>query len=239
MYNKLTVPFFTQVLIVCGGALCLIGGQLRAANLLTNGSFESGDTGFSTDYLNYFNGTTSPNTYTAGGSYTVGTNPANNSVSSDAWANIGDHTTGTGNMLEVDADTAGNRFWYESVTVVPNTTYTFSYWGTGIDTQGNSSPAMVQLTLNGAAVGSQATFSTTSTGNTATTWVNFTDTWNSGANTTALVALSDLNTAQNYNDFAVDDLSFAAPAPEPSTWVATSIAAALLGLMVRRRFRRA
>ena len=59
MYNKQMISFFTQALIACGGALCLIGGQLHAANLLTNGSFESGDTGFSTDYANYFNGTTS------------------------------------------------------------------------------------------------------------------------------------------------------------------------------------
>ena len=198
----------------------------RAQNLLTNGSFELGNTGFSTDYTSYYNGTTNLNTYTSGGSYTVGTNPSSNSVSSDNWANIGDHTTGTGNMREIDGNSLGNRFWYETVAVTPNTTYTFSYWATTIDANVNGGEQL-QFTLNGTAIGAP---NVPSMGN---TFQNYTATWNSGTSTIATLALSDLNTNFGYNDFAVDDLQLAVP--EPSTWAALLTGTGLLACVRRRR----
>ncbi|MGB9454507.1 MAG: hypothetical protein WCB12_00550 [Bryobacteraceae bacterium] len=41
-------------------------------------------------------------------------------------------------------------------------------------------------------------------------WGNFTFTWNSGSSTSATLALFDLNTDTPWNDFALDDVSFAA-----------------------------
>lgn len=159
--------------------------SVHAQNLLTNGSFEASNTGFSTDYANYYNGTTNLNTYTTGGSYTVGTNPGTNAISSERWANIGDHTTGTGNMLEVDGNTLGNRFWYETVAVAPNTTYIFSYWATNVNADTNGGERL-QLTINGAAVGSVNSL------NMNNVFQNYAATWSSGSNTSATVALSDL-----------------------------------------------
>ena len=220
-------PAFGLKFAVVGFAFAM-AASASAQNLLTNGSFEAGNTGFNTDYANYYNGTSNLNTYTSDGSYTVGTNPSVNSVASDNWANIGDHTTGAGNMLEMDGDSLGNRFWYETVAVIPNTTYTFSYWATTIDANTNGGEQL-QLTLNGTAVGSA------NSPNMNNVFVNYTATWNSGTNTTATVALSDLNTGYGFNDFAVDDMSFAGPSavPEP-----TSTTLALVGMACAVFYRR-
>jgi hypothetical protein len=44
-------------------------------------------------------------------------------------------------------------------------------------------------------------------------WEPFTTTWSSGANTTAVLSIIDLNTDAFGNDFALDDLAFEASAP--------------------------
>ena len=41
-------------------------------------------------------------------------------------------------------------------------------------------------------------------------WDNFNSTWNSGNNTVANICISNLNTANNLNDFGIDDVSFVA-----------------------------
>ncbi|RYE14520.1 MAG: PKD domain-containing protein, partial [Sphingobacteriaceae bacterium] len=83
------------------------------SNLLVNGNFAQGNTGFSSAY-------TYSNVGNNSGQYYVGTNAGN-------WLNNGiacnaDHTTGTGNMLLVNGSTTANtQIWSQTVSVVPNT----------------------------------------------------------------------------------------------------------------------
>ena len=174
------------------------------ANLVTNGDFESGNTGFTSGYT--YGDVSNP------GTYWVGTNPSQAPGAFADWYKGGDHTTGTGNMLAADGgNSATTPVWEEVVSVTPNTTYTFSYWGAGLNHDSNSLPRL-QLKINGKPMGSND-FPGYSPDN-GGSWKNFTFTWNSGSSSRADLALFDLNTDTPWNDFALDDISFGAhPAP--------------------------
>jgi hypothetical protein len=176
------------------------GAAPAPANLVTNGDFESGNTGFTTGYT--FGNVNGPTTYT------ISTNPLQADGAYPDWYNGGDHTSGTGKMLVVNgADSATTPVWEETVPVTPNTTYTFSYWGAEVDHSSNSIPHL-QLSINGTAVGTGDI--PASSPDNGGSWQNFTFTWNSGSSTRADLALFDLNTDAGWNDFALDDISFVA-----------------------------
>jgi hypothetical protein len=195
-----TVPLASN-----GAAFALPAGPPAAptpapANLVTNGDFESGKTGFTTGYT--YGDVSGPATYW------IGTNASQAPGAYGDWYNGGDHTTGTGNMLVVNgANSSTTPVWEEVVPVTPNTTYTFSYWGAEVDHSSSSIPHL-QLTINGTAAGTGdiPASSPDNGGN----WQNYTFTWNSGSSTRADLALFDLNTDTSWNDFALDDISFVA-----------------------------
>ena len=170
------------------------------ANLVTNGDFESGKTGFTSGYT--YGDVSGP------GAYWIGANASKAPGAYGDWYNGGDHTTGTGNMFVVDgANSATTPVWEEVVPVTPNTTYTFSYCGAEVDHDSNSLPRL-QVNINGGAVGTSV-FPENSPDN-GGKWENFTFTWNSGSSTRADLVLIDLNTDTPWNDFALDDISFGA-----------------------------
>jgi hypothetical protein len=169
------------------------------ANLIVNGDFEQGNTGFSTQYTYTVNGTY-PN------QYSINTNPKN-------WYNgywsFGDHTTGNGKMLLIDAagpagGTTGQTCWGQNVAVSSNKDYIFSAWIARISSGVSST---VRFSINGVTIG---TVVSNSSG-----WLQVTNTWNSGLNTTASIVICE-TTGNNSsgNDFALDDISFI---PEPTT----------------------
>jgi hypothetical protein len=91
-------------------------------NLVENGDFESGNTGFTSNY-SYF----APSSYLGGiGTYTVSNNP---SAHVGHWCNISNHTPNGNKMLVVDGlrdpQTLDN-FWRQSVAILPNTEYLFT-----------------------------------------------------------------------------------------------------------------
>jgi hypothetical protein len=88
-------------------------------NLIVNGDFELGNTGFSTDY-GYDPNTTSG----LNGEYEINTVPFYFDYDS-----CHDHTTGFGNYMIAGADFIPDQnVWCESVPVLPNTDYVFSAW---------------------------------------------------------------------------------------------------------------
>jgi len=167
-----------------------------ASNSVINGDFSAGATGFSSDYIPGTGGTYG--ILSLEGQYAVATNPHNTHVN---FANFGDHTTGTGNMLVVNgAGTVNQSIWCQTVAVVPNMTYAFSAWLASVTLP---SPAILDFTVNGVSLGSPLNASPV-----PGIWSHFTAVWNSGATTTATICIINLNTATTGNDFALDDIVF-------------------------------
>jgi gliding motility-associated-like protein len=166
-----------------------------SSNMVTNGDFSLGNTGFTSDYTYLVN---------AGGGAQGVYGVATTAVS---WfqffpsCNV-EHTTGTGKMMVIDGSTlnAGNdKVWGQTITVQPNQTYTFSYW---IQTVALPSPANIEVKINGVVVGTNLAPSA------ECSWALRTYTWNSGTSTSAQIALYDKEISSGGNDFSLDDISF-------------------------------
>lgn len=165
-------------------------------NLLFNGDFEAGNTGFTSSYIYGTGGTYG--LLSLEGQFAIATNPNNTHVN---FANFGDHTSGSGNMLVVNgAGTANVSIWCQTINVNPNTWYDFSAWGA---TCVASNPAILQFSINGMLTGTPLALPLTNG-----LWTQFHTTWFSGANTTINICITDQATATSGNDFAIDDIAF-------------------------------
>ncbi len=170
--------------------------SLVDTNLVFNGDFSLGDTGFVTGYMPGQGGISG--TVSNPFDYDINTNPHNSHID---FATFGDHTTGIGNMLIANgADQFNVNLWCQTVNVTPFQTYNYTAWATACNWQ---NPAQLQFSVNGIPVGSTL-YLTSDTG----TWLPFTTTWNADTNTTATICITDLSTWSAGNDFAVDDISF-------------------------------
>jgi gliding motility-associated-like protein len=182
--------------------------QSLGNNLVVNGDFSAGNTGFTSDY-NY----TSPNL--TEGQYWIGTNPTawNGGMSSCV-----DHTTGTGRMMLVNGSPVSNaKVWSQTVPVTPNTIYNFSIWITSIFPQ---NPANLQFSINNVNLGNSI-----NANGTTCQWNRFSSSWSSGNNTSAVITIVNKNTVAAGNDFALDDIFFG-----PTTTTYDSIKVNVTGL---------
>jgi len=162
-------------------------------NLVDNGDFEGGNSGFTSDY-GYNPGNLVPE-----GVYDVLTNPQDDHP---GFAPCNDHTSGSGNMMVVNgAGTPNQNVWCQTVSVMPNTQYVLSAWVTSVVA---ASPALLQFNINGTPIG--GIFS--APGGTCN-WQQFFEIWNSGGNTSATICIVNQNTQLGGNDFALDDIVFA------------------------------
>ncbi|KAB1155099.1 T9SS type B sorting domain-containing protein, partial [Flavobacterium luteum] len=167
----------------------------NSISLLTNGNFSEGNTGFINDYayiLNPGNG----GTQRAYGIVTSAKNWFN------PFADCKDHTSGAGNMIVFDGSTAnsGNdKAWEQTVPVVPNQNYTFSYW---VQSVVSVNPAKIEVTINGTSIG------IANAPNSTCKWVQYSYVWNSGNSINATISMYDRVFISDGNDFALDDLSF-------------------------------
>ncbi len=165
-------------------------------NLIANGNFTYGLTNFNTGY--FYNNTSN----TISGELTVRTNPNSWNPS---FLNCSDHTTGNGNLLIVNGSTAApfssaSQICSQTVNVIPNTTYTISFWANSLY---NANPSNIAVQINNITLGTSLQLSSTTC-----MWTQKSYTWNSQNNTTAQLTLFDLNTLVGGNDFAIDDIFF-------------------------------
>jgi hypothetical protein len=159
-------------------------------NLFVNGDFESGNTGFTSDY-NY-----SPNDLVPEGVYAITNNP---SIQHPGFSPCGDHTSGSGNMMAVNgAGTPNQNVWCQTIPVIPNTIYVFSAWVTSLV---GASPAILQFSANNVLLGAEF-----NAPNNTCEWQQFYNLWNSGAATSATFCIVNQNVATGGNDFAMDDI---------------------------------
>lgn len=172
-------------------------GIADTGNLVTNGDFSAGNTGFTSSYV-----------YGTGGSWGLLSNPGQYAVSTNAnlthnnFPSCNDHTSGTGNYMIMNGSSVANtNVWCQTVTVIPNTDYVFSGWFTSVDP---GSPAQLNLTVGGVALGAVFNLSATTCN-----WTRYSRTWTSGpTQTSANICIRSQSTSGGGNDFAVDDIMF-------------------------------
>lgn len=165
-------------------------------NAVTNGDFQAGANSFTSAYVP---GTGGPfGLLSFEGTYAVATSP---SLVHNNFPACGDHTTGTGNMLIVNgAGITNQAVWQQTVTVQPGMFYHFSMWFTSVSP---ASPGMLRFSINNIDIGPIFTLSS----NTCF-WQTFSTNWFSGTSTTAIISVTNQNTAASGNDFAIDDILF-------------------------------
>ena len=193
-----------------------------AVERFTNGDFEAGASGFTSDY-NY-NGVDN----TAAGSFAVTSNPNNVHGS---WGIFDDHTVAGTLMLTANGSTtAGLAVWRETVAVVPGADYTFSAWGASTF---SANPALLSFRAN------DVEFATLQLPAGVGVWTNGTTVVNAGASTSIEFEIVDLATEGNGNDLALDDISLdgPVPVPEPSA-ILLLLAAAMAATAARSRSRK-
>ena len=165
------------ILRASGVALLGIVSTVSGANLVVNGDFSAGNTGFTTGYTL---STQTPQLFANGVNGIYAVLPIGSVAGQSAygdWTNVTvDPNGGNGNVFAADgATTANTLVWSETVAVQANTLYTFSYYVAEISNAGGSN-AVFQPTIDGT---NGATL--TADGS----WQEGTSTWNSGSNTSA------------------------------------------------------
>jgi gliding motility-associated-like protein len=167
-------------------------------NLITNGDFSAGNTGFTTDY----------EFLTTSSGAKQGVYGINNS--SLNWATFfnptcSDHAGG-GNLMIVDGsinkdvnNVGTDKLWCQTVPVTAGENYIFSYYATSLL---SGDPAKFEVEINGVSIGKNNLSFTTCN------WVESSFSWSSGASTTATICIYDRNAGSFGNDFGLDDISF-------------------------------
>lgn len=157
-------------------------------NLVVNGNFSAGNSGFSTDF-NY------STTLVTDGNYYIGTNAASYHPQFSG--------TGSGNFMIVNSGWPSAHFnvWCQSVVVCPAQVYTLSYRARTVS---NAQPARLQWWVDGTMTGPEVTLPTFSSGS----WQTITHSWTSSAGQTgATFCLRVMSGDGVGNDFGLDDLS--------------------------------
>jgi len=163
-------------------------------NLVVNGNFNQGDTGFDTDY-----------NYDSGAAIGVLENEyaivSNSGLAHNQFADCDDHTgDNPGNMMTVNGSGQSNNVWCQTITIQANTEYLFSAWACSAVSQ---NPARLRFSINGIQIGN-VYMASSSTCN----WTQFSSGWTSTNATTATICIVNVNTTASGNDFSLDDISF-------------------------------
>jgi hypothetical protein len=227
-------PFGSSIVFVWGlvSAFVCSPSCFVHAGFIINGDFESGNTGFSSEYT--FAPNIQPFPGLNGGQYNIVTNPAPFHF---AAASYGDHTTGRGNMMMVNADreVIPRMVWSQTVAVSRNTTYEFSAWISTWAIASDLNVSLIRVLINGSSIGQQ--FAPNTTG----VWEMFSASWNSGAILSANIQIYEVGAEAGFpgggNDFALDDISFhaqSAVVPEPASIIIFSLGVVSMGLARRR-----
>ncbi|MCX6224217.1 MAG: hypothetical protein NTV01_05625 [Bacteroidia bacterium] len=197
--------YVVTVTAVTGG--CTAQAFINVAKeLVVNGSFTDGNTGFTSGYTN----NQSANGLQQEELYAINSNPNYNHT--QFWGR--DHTTNSGNLMIVNGSTGSPQpiVWQETVPVEQNTTYYFSAWAISLNSRGNY--AQLRFDVNGVAVGTTAVLNARPENNNSPyDWQRFWGQWNSVSATSAVISIIDLQIAPAGNDFGLDDISFGTLSP--------------------------
>ena len=224
--------------ITCSLALLIASGSasfgVGAQNLVTNGNFEGGNTGFTSSYA------FSPGGNSTEGQYTVRSNPF---PWNGLFISAADHTSGSGLMYVGNGSpTNGSVVWASGpIAVAQNTNYFFEAFVMNVCCSSpfpGNSPSILEFSVAGLTTESLGTATTNLA--LAGTWEGLSKSWNSGLNTSVSLSLINRNTAAAGNDFAIDDVflgttSTVTPVPEPETYALMLAGLGAMGVIARRR----
>jgi len=164
-----------------------------STNLVVNGNFEQGNTGFQSEYKD--------STWIEyEGYYAITTNPLLNHRFMNPCT---DNTTGSGKFMVVNGNQLANRAaWMQTIATTANTDYAFSCWiNPGISSGDNQ--AVLQFSINGELLKEPFQYTYGACG-----WKQFYATWNSGTATRAILSVVNQSLERRGNDFGMDDLLF-------------------------------
>jgi len=203
-----------------------------ATNLLTNGDFSAGFSGFSTGYNVV---APSANIMYAEGNITIASSPI--SVH-DLWVPV----AGSNPMLIANGSPTSNlTIWQESAIAVTNGgKYNFGADVMNVccnaNFHGSNSPSTIkfQVSADGGATWTDLVSHTTTPPADAGIIAPLSALYTATSSSISLRAINTIN-ATSGNDFALDNLTFASAVPEPGTWAMLFLGFGAIGLMMRRR----
>lgn len=201
-----------ETITVSTAGTYIVTASVLGANVVVNGGFESGNTGFTTQYAVGTGG--SFGLLSNAGTYAISSSP--NLAHSNFMA-CQDVTPAPGTQMLVvnGAASPGLNVWCQTVSVTPGTVYQFSAWASNALNDANV--AQLQFNINGSSIG--PTFTTLPQG---CNWQQYFQTWNSGSNTSVDICIVNLNTNPSGNDFMLDEISFAPVCVNSDTIVITT-----------------
>jgi hypothetical protein len=200
-------------LVLCAAVVLVpqASGAATPVDFVTDGDFEAGNTGFTSDLT--FRGTSNR----GADEYTVGSGPK---AWNDFLAGSGDHALGMDDTIILKGPvTAGGVVWSQTVAVMLNVTHYFSGWIR--DAFSGGSPITPEI--NG--------IFQDSTVPQLGSWNEFGTARNSGTATEAKIELIRAAPSAGFigDDYAVDDLSFTGPAAAIPVTASIPLLAAALG----------
>lgn len=178
----------------------LTGTNTSDVNLVDNGDFEQGNTGFSSEY-DYCDLPNCLSSSPINGEYGIDPNP---NYLHTGFPSCGDHTSGSGNMMIANGSGQINTTLYETTvsSISANTDYKFSTWITNLVWTLPIWLPNLQFEINGVVLDNMAISAA------ECDWNEFSHIWNSGSATSATIRIVDLTLEQDQgNDFAIDDIA--------------------------------
>lgn len=219
-------------LVTAIAAALLVASGAQAANLVTNGDFEAGNTGFTSDYTFTSNGLPAK-------TYTVTGDPNDFNAN---FISVGDHTTGSGLMFVGNGGPdSGDIVWQsQAITIEAAQNYFFEAFLMNVYP---SAPPLLTFTvsLDG---GAEIVLGAPTIPSGFGAWNGLSTVFNSGGASQATLYLRNAQTESFGNDFALDDIylgttSIVNPGvggvPEPASWALMILGFAGLGARLRRR----
>ncbi|KOH46639.1 hypothetical protein NC99_06160 [Sunxiuqinia dokdonensis] len=211
---------FYEVTVTDANGCTGYGNITVSNNLVVNGDFEAGNTGFSTGTYGYRADVGGQSELNPEGLYGVGPNA--NNYHTNFWGY--DHTSGSGNFMIVNGNTnAGTPIWEQTVNVEPNTSYYFSAWAMSLNSAGND--AVLQFEVNDEFVGTPGRLPQGVSNNSNDGWIRFYSDvlWNSGSISGPItIRIKNIEPAAGGNDFGIDDISFGTLDATPFTATPTA-----------------
>lgn len=212
-------------------ALAITAPASAATNLLTNGSFESGFSGWS---LSNAGGGTAPVVIPYGTNAGYPGGAFGEAILANAVASISPDAVGR-SLAYFSSDTANPDTLSQTIALVAGQTYNlgFDFYApaNGI---ANPNDATLRFRINGTPVGSILTAGSAS-GTPAKTWFNFNTTFVAAVSGPATLAFDFRGLGVTAADFGVDRVYATAAVPEPATWAMMIFGFGAIGSVVRRR----